>query len=183
MATAAAINEEDAVTASLLTPLAKSYATEIAVEVASPAIQVHGGMGFMNETAAAQLYKDVRILPISEGTNGIQAQDLVFRKVLRDDGAALLTWLADLQAACPCPDVAQALQACIAATQFVCAHKTNPEFLCLIAHDYLQIVAATLAGALAVQHKVLQGQALAHYIAQHILPITVWQSRFERLMQ
>jgi hypothetical protein len=138
-------------------------------------------MGFMNETAAAQLYKDVRILPIYEGTNGIQAQDLIFRKVLRDEGAALLTWLGELQAMCACPDITMALQACANATQFVCAHKAAPEFLGLIAHDFLQMLSATLAGALAVQHNVLQGQALAHYIAQHILPIVAWQQRFERL--
>lgn len=165
----------------ILTPLVKAWITDQAVWGASVAVQVHGGMGFMAETAAAQLYKDVRILPIYEGTNGIQAQDLVFRKVLRDEGAALLVWLAELQTACPCPDVGQALQACAEATQFVCAHKANTEFLGLIAHDYLQMLAATIAGALAVQHNVLQGAPLAHYIAQHILPIAAWQQRFERL--
>ena len=74
---------------SLLTPLAKSYATDIAVEVASSAIQVHGGMGFIEETGVAQYYRDARILPIYEGTNGIQAIDLVTRKLNLDHGYTL----------------------------------------------------------------------------------------------
>jgi len=75
--------------ASLLTPLAKAYATDIAMEVASTAIQVHGGMGFVEETGVAQFYRDARILPIYEGTNGIQAIDLVTRKLDLDGGRAL----------------------------------------------------------------------------------------------
>jgi alkylation response protein AidB-like acyl-CoA dehydrogenase len=167
----------------ILTPLVKAWITDQAVWGASVAVQVHGGMGFMNETAAAQLYKDVRILPIYEGTNGIQAQDLVFRKVLRDDGTALQAWLTELQAVCTCPDIRQALQHCANATSFVCQNKAAPEFLGLIAHDYLHMLAATLAGALSLPQGVLQGQPLAHYVAQHVLPISTWQKRFERLMQ
>ena len=72
--------------ASFLTPLAKSYATDIAVEVTSSAIQVHGGMGFVEETGVAQYYRDARILPIYEGTNGIQAIDFVTRKLRLEDG-------------------------------------------------------------------------------------------------
>jgi butyryl-CoA dehydrogenase len=75
--------------AALLTPLAKSYATDIAVEVTSTAIQVHGGMGFIEETGVAQYYRDARILPIYEGTNGIQAIDLVTRKLGLEKGQVL----------------------------------------------------------------------------------------------
>jgi alkylation response protein AidB-like acyl-CoA dehydrogenase len=71
----------------LLTPLVKAWSTDLAVETASTGIQIHGGMGFIEETGAAQYYRDARILPIYEGTNGIQSNDLVFRKVLRDNGA------------------------------------------------------------------------------------------------
>ena len=71
----------------LLTPLVKAWSTDLALETASLGIQVHGGMGFIEETGAAQYYRDARILPIYEGTNGIQSNDLVFRKVLRDNGA------------------------------------------------------------------------------------------------
>lgn len=83
--------------ASLLTPLAKSYATDIAVEVTSTAIQVHGGMGFVEETGVAQYYRDARILPIYEGTNGIQAIDLVTRKLNLDNGHALAEMLSACQ--------------------------------------------------------------------------------------
>src|SRR3546814_4023092 len=65
----------------LLTPVAKAWCTDLGVELASLAVQVHGGMGFIEETGAAQYYRDARIAPIYEGTNGIQAQDLVARKL------------------------------------------------------------------------------------------------------
>ncbi len=81
--------------ASLLTPLAKAYATDIAVEVASTAIQVHGGMGFIEETGVAQHFRDARILPIYEGTNGIQAIDLVTRKLALEGGGTLAHLLED----------------------------------------------------------------------------------------
>jgi alkylation response protein AidB-like acyl-CoA dehydrogenase len=70
----------------LLTPLTKAFGSEVACEVASLGIQVHGGMGFIEETGAAQYYRDARILPIYEGTNGIQAQDLVARKLMMNGG-------------------------------------------------------------------------------------------------
>jgi butyryl-CoA dehydrogenase len=67
--------------ASLLTPVAKAFSTDVGMEVASLGVQVHGGMGFIEETGAAQHYRDARIAPIYEGTNGIQAIDLVTRKL------------------------------------------------------------------------------------------------------
>ncbi len=70
----------------LLTPLSKSWATDIGCEVASMGVQMHGGMGFIEETGAAQHYRDARILPIYEGTNGIQAIDLVTRKLPLNGG-------------------------------------------------------------------------------------------------
>ena len=81
----------------LLTPIAKAWSTDMGVEVASLGVQVHGGMGFMNETLAAQLYRDARIAPIYEGTNGIQAIDLVGRKLSMADGAAMTAMLADIE--------------------------------------------------------------------------------------
>lgn len=82
----------------LLTPLAKAHGTDVGCEVASLGVQVHGGMGFIEETGAAQHYRDVRITPIYEGTNGIQAADLVGRKLAGDDGAALKMLLAEVLA-------------------------------------------------------------------------------------
>lgn len=73
----------------LLTPLAKAWCTDVGCEVASLAIQVHGGMGYVEETGVARLFRDIRIAPIYEGTNGIQAADLVNRKLDLEDGTAL----------------------------------------------------------------------------------------------
>jgi 3-(methylthio)propanoyl-CoA dehydrogenase len=70
-----------------LVPIIKGWSTELSVEVASLGVQVHGGMGFIEETGAAQYYRDARILPIYEGTTAIQANDLIGRKTLRDGGA------------------------------------------------------------------------------------------------
>ncbi|NVJ68992.1 MAG: acyl-CoA dehydrogenase [Alphaproteobacteria bacterium] len=72
--------------ADLLTPLSKAYSTDIGVEAASLAVQIHGGMGFVEETGVAQYYRDARIAPIYEGTNGIQALDLVGRKLNAEGG-------------------------------------------------------------------------------------------------
>lgn len=81
----------------LLTPIAKAWSTDVGVETASLGVQIHGGMGFMNETLAAQLYRDARIAPIYEGTNGIQAIDLAGRKLAMKDGAAMQNMLEDIQ--------------------------------------------------------------------------------------
>ncbi len=80
----------------LLTPIAKAYGSDMGVAVTSTGVQVHGGMGFIEETGAAQHYRDARIAPIYEGTNGIQALDLVGRKVRRDGGAAMALLSAEL---------------------------------------------------------------------------------------
>lgn len=81
----------------LLTPLAKAYGTDAGCEVASLGVQVHGGMGFVEETGAAQHYRDIRIAPIYEGTNGIQAADLVGRKLGLEGGAAFAALIADIR--------------------------------------------------------------------------------------
>lgn len=89
----------------VLTPIVKSWCTDMACEVTSIGIQIHGGMGFVEETGAAQYYRDARILPIYEGTNGIQAADLAFRKVARDGGAAALGYIAHLESIVPDAEV------------------------------------------------------------------------------
>ncbi len=83
-----------------LTPIVKGWCTETGIELASLGVQVHGGMGFIEETGAAQYLRDARITTIYEGTTGIQAQDLVGRKTLRDGGAAARELLADMAADC-----------------------------------------------------------------------------------
>jgi alkylation response protein AidB-like acyl-CoA dehydrogenase len=85
----------------LLTPIVKSWCTDMGVECASLGIQVHGGMGFVEDTGAAQVLRDARIAPIYEGTNGIQAIDLVTRKLFRDGGAEMRAVIAEVRAADP----------------------------------------------------------------------------------
>jgi hypothetical protein len=82
--------------AELLVPLVKAWCTDAGCEVASLGVQVHGGMGFIEETGAAQYYRDVRIAPIYEGTNGIQAADLVTRKLGMEDGGVLAALLHEI---------------------------------------------------------------------------------------
>ena len=83
--------------ADLLIPVVKAWCTDLGVAVASTGIQVHGGMGYVEETGAAQHLRDARIAPIYEGTNGIQANDLVGRKLVRDGGEAAMAILAEMR--------------------------------------------------------------------------------------
>ncbi len=85
----------------ILTPIAKGWSTDMGVWAASAGLQVHGGMGFIEETGAAQHYRDARILPIYEGTNGIQAADLAGRKLGLENGLALGELAADIRATIP----------------------------------------------------------------------------------
>ena len=82
--------------AALLTPVSKAFSTDAGVEVASLGIQIHGGMGFIEETGAAQHLRDARIAPIYEGTNGIQALDLVTRKLPMDGGKVIAAFLDEI---------------------------------------------------------------------------------------
>ena len=83
----------------LLIPIVKAWFTDLGNEIASTGVQIHGGMGFIEETGAAQHLRDARILPIYEGTNGIQARDLVGRKVAKDGGETMLALVAEMRAA------------------------------------------------------------------------------------
>jgi len=82
----------------LLIPVVKAWCTDLGVEIASTGVQVHGGMGYVEETGAAQYLRDARIAPIYEGTNGIQANDLVGRKLARDQGEAAAELFAEIAA-------------------------------------------------------------------------------------
>ena len=96
----------------LVTPLAKAHGTDLGNEVASLGIQIHGGMGYIEETGAAQYFRDARITPIYEGTNGIQAADLVGRKLGLSGGAAFTALIADLRAEATAPDLVALIDAC-----------------------------------------------------------------------
>jgi alkylation response protein AidB-like acyl-CoA dehydrogenase len=82
----------------LLTPVAKAWCSDLGVAMTSIGVQVHGGMGYVEETGAAQHYRDARITPIYEGTNGIQAIDLVMRKLPMDDGGVVRSYLDEMAA-------------------------------------------------------------------------------------
>jgi len=90
------VRAQNALRVEVMTPLVKGWCTEMAMETTSLGVQVHGGMGFIEETGAAQHMRDARILPIYEGTNGIQALDFIGRKCLRDHGEGIRQLLADM---------------------------------------------------------------------------------------
>lgn len=171
-----------------LVPLVKGWSTEMSVEVASLAVQVHGGMGFIEETGVAQYYRDARILPIYEGTTAIQANDLVSRKTARDGGAVVKAFCADMAktvsalqqaSTAHARPVALHLEAArlalLAAAAWVCQHiQNNPNAVYAGAVLYLKLSAITLAGwlmarALLVADNDLQVGETDSFEAQKIL--------------
>ena len=133
----------------LLTPVAKAWCTDMGVEVASLGVQVHGGMGFIEETGAAQHYRDARIAPIYEGTNGIQANDLVFRKVQRDGGKAMGTLIEEMRAnGHGGANLRAAVDALAKATEWLVAAREKPRAAAAGAADYLRLFGLTLGGHL-----------------------------------
>jgi hypothetical protein len=142
----------------LLTPIAKAWSTWLGVEASDMAVQVHGGMGFIEETGVAQYYRDARIPPIYEGTNGIQANDLVGRKLAMADGKAVLDLFAeldsDLQALGAIGDLqavserlARSLAAAKEATVWMRTQAGSPDALAG-AVAYLRLMGDTLGGFL-----------------------------------
>ena len=120
--TAAQAGDADAAArAEVLTPLAKAWGTDVGCEVASLGIQVHGGMGYIEETGAAQHLRDARIAPIYEGTNGIQAADLVGRKLGLDGGLAFDGLIADIRAEAQDPRLIALADAVEVAARDACA--------------------------------------------------------------
>ncbi|MDC1194641.1 acyl-CoA dehydrogenase [Pseudomonadota bacterium] len=93
-------NEECKIREGFLIPIIKGWSTELAQEVTSNGVQIHGGMGFIEETGAAQYMRDARILPIYEGTNAIQANDFMFRKTVKDNGLTAKNFLDDMTKDC-----------------------------------------------------------------------------------
>jgi alkylation response protein AidB-like acyl-CoA dehydrogenase len=184
-----------------LVPLIKGYGTENSVEVASLGVQVHGGMGFIEETGAAQYYRDARILPIYEGTTAIQANDLVGRKTARDGGAmakSIAAQIADLEGvlaareSAACQTMAKRLktarEAFLQVVDFVLANvKSNPNAVFAGSVPYLFLTSALVSGwqmarALVVaEDKLKAGEdvefmtakiATARFFGDHILPRT-----------
>ncbi|MCW9033644.1 MAG: acyl-CoA dehydrogenase [Rhodospirillales bacterium] len=181
----------------LLTPIVKSWNTDMGIEVASIGIQVHGGMGFIEETGAAQHYRDARINAIYEGTNGIQANDLVGRKVARDGGTIMKGYIAQLR------EFEATLSA--AGDEFTTVSKiftrginalekttewlleTNADAPNLVAGGsvhYLNLAAYVTGGwllakgALAAQEKLSAGEGNAEFLKGKILTTTFFFSQF-----
>jgi len=106
--------------ADLMIPVVKGWSTETGIDVASLGVQVHGGMGFVEETGAAQYLRDARITTIYEGTTGIQAMDLVGRKVARDGGRTVRAWLDEVR---KIPQMEVAVRAVSDCVDFICGSK------------------------------------------------------------
>ncbi|WP_371397082.1 acyl-CoA dehydrogenase [Fretibacter rubidus] len=173
----------------LLTPIAKAYSTDLGVEVASIGVQVHGGMGFVEETGAAQHYRDARIAPIYEGTNGIQALDLIGRKLRRDGGEAMQSLIAELVSIHTMVKDGDVAQLCEPALRDgVETLKTATDIMLnaseidamAAASDYLALVGDVVAGAYLIKAAVKgkaagdsladNMQALANYHALSVMP-------------
>jgi alkylation response protein AidB-like acyl-CoA dehydrogenase len=146
--------------AQLLIPVAKAWCTDAGGEAASMGVQVHGGMGFVEETGAAQHLRDARILPIYEGTNGIQAITLLRRGLQRDQGAAVAALLAEIRATCPSL-AAEAGNAEVAASWLRQARARESE---AGANAFLQMIGTLTAGWLCAK-VVARDDAPAHAAA------------------
>lgn len=145
-----------AMRAEVLTPLAKAWATDAGCEVASIGVQVHGGMGFVEETGAAQHYRDARIAPIYEGTNGIQAADLVGRKLGIGNGEPLDALIADIaQGAASEPALARLASDCSEVTAWMRSADVDDRLAG--SSDFLAMLAvATTGWLMAEQLRVAQ---------------------------
>ncbi len=163
-----------------LVPLVKGWSTEISIEVASAGVQVHGGMGFIEETGAAQFYRDARILTIYEGTTAIQANDLVGRKTSRDGGATAGAFISQMRAtakelavgAGDLPAIGQRLSAAVDAyasvvDYVVAQYKSDIRAVFAGSVPYLKLAGITHGGwqmaraALAASRMVAEGRDVA----------------------
>jgi len=179
----ASISEGDAAKAAhvreaLLTPIAKAYGSDIGVDVASIGIQIHGGMGFVEETGAAQHYRDARIAPIYEGTNGIQALDLIGRKLRRDGGEGMRALIADLESILSLAGQADGLDVCERALKNgietlktatdIVLNATEKDAMAG-ATNYLKLCGDVVSGAFLIKaaaNGLIKGDALADNMAQ-----------------
>ncbi|WP_281984339.1 acyl-CoA dehydrogenase [Thalassorhabdomicrobium marinisediminis] len=165
--------------AALLTPISKAFGTDVGVETAATGIQVHGGMGFIEETGAAQFARDVRVTTIYEGTNGIQAMDLVARKMM-DNGEAAFALMDEIEAAAEaakekCPDLAEpvwhACETLREATEWLVAQELTDRFAGAV--PYLRAFARVLGGyyhLLAALHGDDSRERLATVYIKRMLP-------------
>jgi alkylation response protein AidB-like acyl-CoA dehydrogenase len=184
--------------ADLMTPIAKAWCTDASEEVTSLGIQVHGGMGYVEETGVAQFFRDARIASIYEGTNGIQAIDLVGRKLLRDGGATVSAFVSDMRAVdAPLANagdefavVRQALKRGLdelvqCSSHLLSGEKRDPELTSAAAVNYLRLLGTVIGGwqlargalvafdgtSTITDTAFLQAQiVMAQFYAEHLLP-------------
>tara|TARA_R110000868_G_scaffold4155_4_gene25218 strand:+ start:1511 stop:3268 length:1758 start_codon:yes stop_codon:yes gene_type:complete len=172
----------------LLVPVVKAWSTDCGVEIASLGVQIHGGAGFIEETGAAQYYRDCRITPIYEGTNGIQALDLVSRKILRDRGEELNKFIAEIrdteiQDAKIANSMWSALDALAAATEWILEDSgEDPRIVLAGATPFLRALGLVTGGWLMAKAANLAAQgaedddfykaklATARFYAANLLP-------------
>jgi hypothetical protein len=181
--------------AAILTPISKAWCTDVGVEVTSLGIQVHGGMGYVEETGAAQWFRDARIAPIYEGTNGIQAQDLVMRKLPMRDGEVVAGLLDEITTTADALDddlapIGEALRDAVdalaaAGTRLLELLEGDPNDALAGATPYTEMFGLTAGGwllgvsALAARRRLREGEdapfldakiATARFFADHLLP-------------
>jgi hypothetical protein len=187
----------------LLIPIVKAFSTETGIAMASLGVQVHGGMGFIEETGAAQYLRDARIAAIYEGTTGIQASDLVGRKVARDGGAAMKLLLVDMRnelsgldgsdaiAARAKASALEAIDALEAATTSVLqSYRQSPELALAIAVPYLMLCGHVIGGWLMAKSRAIAAkragadaefyrgkQQVARFYLEHVLMEALTLSR------
>ena len=164
-------DEAAATRLALLIPIVKAWCTDRGVEVAGLGIQVHGGMGFVEDSGAAQVLRDARIAPIYEGTNGIQALDLLARKVAKDEGAAMQMLLAEVAATDPrlAPPAARLGEA-TATMLDLC--RRDPELGNSLAVPYLEACGWLLGGWMLARAAAVEPDhaALAGFYLARLLP-------------
>ena len=184
----------------LLTPVVKGWCTELGVEIASTGVQVHGGMGYIEETGASQHLRDARITTIYEGTTGIQANDLVGRKIVRDQGQGAKRLIETMQSFAAeldgkQDDVIEAIRTALVegidamsrATDWIlAAHARDPRLPAAASVPYLRLFGTVVGGwqmaraALVARHKLDAGAGdsrfyqakltTARFYAEHIMP-------------
>ncbi len=150
-ATAVAADAGDKAREDLLTPIAKAWSTDLGVEAAGLGVQIHGGMGYVEQGGAAQFYRDARIAPIYEGTNGIQAIDLYSRKLLGDRGEAMRVLIEEARAIAGSghPKLSAAIDGLAEATDYMLG--ASQEDALAGAHAYLQLAGDVVGGMLLVK--------------------------------
>jgi alkylation response protein AidB-like acyl-CoA dehydrogenase len=164
-------DEAAATRLALLIPIVKSWCTDRGVEVASLGIQVHGGMGFVEDSGAAQVLRDARIAPIYEGTNGIQALDLLLRKVAKDGGSAMRALLAEVAAADP-RLASTAARLAEATASLTALATTDAEAANSLAVPYLEACGWLLGGWMLVRAAAAEPDhaAIASFYLARLLP-------------